>query len=219
MTFTTLNTIIEDILKIIRGSIIASSEPISKRQIEDWVHQYRAELIRQDIVKGYYPNPDYIQELPHLELEDSLWADFWWTKLKLPKTIDVRYKSGITWIGDEYRNEFTFVPSHRLVWQPFKRYTSDERVTALEDNRILVSKRPYPLSRIIVKGVFENPMEVMRFANPEIPEPLANLDFPYPIPANKIPVLKEMILKNELKIESTAPADTTDDSKHNPEKI
>ena len=35
MTFTTLNTIIEDILKIASGSIVSASNPFSRRQIED----------------------------------------------------------------------------------------------------------------------------------------------------------------------------------------
>jgi len=216
MIFVTLNTIIEDLLKVIRGSIINSSDPISKRQVEDWVHQYRAELIRQDMVKGYYPNPDYIQEIPFLALEDSAWADYWQTVKELPKTLDIRFKSGITWVGDTHRNEYTLVPSHRLVWQQYKRYTPNDRLAALENSKLLISKKPFPVDEITVRGIFENPMEVARFANPTIEEPLPNIDFPYPIPNSKIPTLKEMILKNELKIEVSAPVDTTNDSKYNP---
>ena len=62
MTFTTLNTIIEDILKIASGSIISASNPFSRRQIEDWVHQYRAILLARELDRDNYVNPDYIQE-------------------------------------------------------------------------------------------------------------------------------------------------------------
>jgi len=218
MIFTTLNTIIEDILNTVRGSNIANTDPISKRQVEDWIHQYRAELIRQDIDKGYYPNPDYIQEIPYLELEDSLWAEYWQTVKKLPNTINTRFKSGYTWIGDNYKNEFTLVPSSRAIWQQHKRYTQDESIAFLENSRLHISKGPGAISQITVKGIFENPMEVSRFANPTIQEPLPNLDFPYPMPANKIPTLKEMIYTKELKISLEAPTDTTVDDRHNPKQ-
>ena len=41
MIFTTLNTIIEDLLLLIRGAEIAYSEPISKRHIEAWRSEER----------------------------------------------------------------------------------------------------------------------------------------------------------------------------------
>ena len=69
MNFITLNTIITDLLLVIRGSKISDSETISKRQLEEWIHQYRSLLIKQDIDKGKMPNPDYIQEIDHLKLE------------------------------------------------------------------------------------------------------------------------------------------------------
>ena len=75
--FVSLRTIINDLLKIIRGSKISQSEPISERQIEGWVHEYRALLIKRDIDKGKMPNPDYIQEINGLALveEDIIGSD------------------------------------------------------------------------------------------------------------------------------------------------
>ena len=67
ISFITLNTITTDLLNIIRGAQVTQSEPISKRQLEAWVHQYRALLIKQEMDKGKMPNPDYIQTL-HLVL-------------------------------------------------------------------------------------------------------------------------------------------------------
>ena len=67
--FTSLQTIVMDLLNIVRNSNISRSELISPRQIEMWVHQYRALLIKQDLDKGRMVNPDYIQEIPGLQLE------------------------------------------------------------------------------------------------------------------------------------------------------
>nr|DAX07740.1 MAG TPA: hypothetical protein [Caudoviricetes sp.] len=46
MKLNTLNTIVDDILLILRNSTIGESEHISRIQIEQWIHQYRAYLIR-----------------------------------------------------------------------------------------------------------------------------------------------------------------------------
>lgn len=52
MTFNSLNTIIDDILLIVRDNNISESENLSRVQIEQWIHQYRAYLIKQDLDKG-----------------------------------------------------------------------------------------------------------------------------------------------------------------------
>ena len=213
MIFTTLNTIIEDIMKIIRGSIIASTEPISKRQVEDWVHQYRAELIRQDINKGYYADPGYIQTIESLDLSPTATTGLYVTDAVIPKTINLRYKSGITWVGDANgeRLEFTGIPQSRDIWQQHKRYTPEEITYFKEDGRLYIRQPLDEVSAITVKGIFENPMEVIRLA-----DPIADRNVPYPIPTNKVSTLKEMVIKGELKIEAVAPSDTTNDSEHNP---
>ena len=64
INFTTLNTITTDLLNIIRNFDVSRSETISKRQLEMWVHQHRAILLKQDIDKDKLPNPDYIQSIP-----------------------------------------------------------------------------------------------------------------------------------------------------------
>ena len=66
--FVTIDTIVSDLLNIIRGAQVTQSEPISKRQLEAWIHQYRALLIKQDMDKGKMPNPDYIQTIQDMIL-------------------------------------------------------------------------------------------------------------------------------------------------------
>ena len=103
--FTTLDTITTDLLNIIRNFGVSRSENISKRQIEMWVHQHRAILIKQDIDKGKMPNPDYIQSIPSLQLEvvdesdgGDIESDSYIlrTQLEIPKTLDLNFKSGFT---------------------------------------------------------------------------------------------------------------------------
>lgn len=240
MTFVTLDTITEDLLKIVRASKINDSEPISKRQLEDWVHQYRAVLIAQDIDKKRYANPDYIQEISFLELEqvrvdgggvtpaDGFPYTFDFplagitreigteyllrTKLELPKTLDFNFKSGITWIGDTTDIEYNLIPQNRHNWQQYKRYSSNEIVSFLRNKRLFFTNNNPDLDYITVRGIFEIPTEVMRFVNPVTDQGEADLSTPYPIPNNMIPTLKEMILSKELKIEASAPSDVKNDN-------
>ena len=124
--FVTLNTITSDLLNIIRGAQITQSEPISKRQVEAWIHQYRAKILKQDLDKGKVPNPDYIQTIQALELQEveetedtTVDTDYktFRTNLKLPKTIDLNFKSGFMYIGTITGQEIKFVPETRTRCQ------------------------------------------------------------------------------------------------------
>lgn len=222
--YITLNTITTDLLNIIRGSKISQSETISRRQIEDWIHQYRALLIKQDLDKGKSPNPDYIQELPSLRLEvvdrtaESLLISgnyIMRTALELPNTIDLNFKSGFTYIGTLEGLEIQLVPEGRNYWQQFKRFTNKATLAFLRNKRIYISNVS-PLAYITIRGVFEQPMEAANFVNTDsTADSTATLDTRYPIPVNMVPILKEMILQKELGIEAQAPSDNKNDGVNN----
>jgi len=220
MEFISLNAIVTDLLEIIRQAKVSRSEPISKRQLEGWVHQYRALLIKQDLDKGKMPNPDYIQEIPALEVEvidkadgSNIDTDTYMLKttLALPNTLDLNRKSGFMYIGSIDGREFQFIAEGRSQWQQFKRYTAKDNIVFLRNNYLYLLSVT-PLKYISVRGVFEVPTEVSAFVNPNITTRTASLDAPYPIPINMVPILKEMLLKGELNIEFRAPSDTSNDS-------
>ena len=218
--FITLNTIVNDILKIIRNFDVSRSETISKRQIEMWVHQYRALLLKQDIDKGKMPNPDYIQTIPALSLDvidesDSIdlhsKSYILKTNLEIPKTIDFNFKSGFTYIGTVDGNEIQLVPECRNKWQKYRKYTNNDNVAFIRDGHIyLIYVKP--ISQITVRGIFEVPTEVMNFVNSHAEAIDGGWDDPYPIPNNMLPTLKEMILKRELGIGVSMPSDKSNDS-------
>lgn len=223
ISFVTLNTIVTDLLNIIRSSKISRSESISKRQLEMWVHQYRAFLIKQDLDKGKMPNPDYIQELPGLQLEvvdksagtDLLSGKYVLrTVLELPKTIDLNFKPGFTFIGTIDGREIQLVPQSRVNWQRFKKYTSGDVLAYLKSKKLYIESFESlpPIEHISPRGIFEVPTEVMNFQNPHADYSFGGWDTPYPIPENMIPVLKEMILRKELGITVQSMSDTTNDS-------
>lgn len=209
MTFNTLRTLTEDLLKIVRGSKIAESETISRRQIEDWIHQYRAVLLPRSLQKGYTPNPDYTQEISNLSITDGV------TDLALPRTIDMNYKSGFTFVGLTDGTEIQMIPEHRANWQQYKKYTATEPLWFLssDDGKIHIVN-PGTITEITVRGIFENPAEVGRYVNPNTSQPLFDLDTRYPVPNNVIPTIKEMILQKELNVIAQAPSDNINDDEH-----
>lgn len=228
MTFTTLNTIIRDILDILRNSNVADSEVISKRRIEDKVHQVRALLLKRDLDKGKKPNPDYIQEIGNMKVipvemagEDitdlgiESGVKVYRTELQVPKTLDLNFCSGFMYIGNTVGDEIQLIPEGRSKWQRYKKYTSSDKLAFLR-NGYLYIVNPQALQYITVRGVFEVPTEVARFVNPITNQPYFDYDSKYPIPINMLTELKSIILQSEFKIELSAKTDVTNDSANNP---
>jgi len=219
--FVSLNAFVTDLLLAIRGSRISQSEPISKRQLEGWSHQYRSVILKRDLDKGKMPNPDYIQEIAGLELEVVDYTDemssvakgeyLLRTKLQLPNTIDLNHKSGFTYIGTIDGHEFQFVPEGRTRWQKYKRFTGNDKLAFLRNNYLYISNDT-SLKFLNVRGIFEVPTEVINFVNANTGQSNYSLNDAYPIPIDKLPVLKEMILKGELGIESRTYSDQKNDS-------
>ena len=70
------------------------------------------------------------------------------------------------------------------------------------------------ITHVIVRGIFENPMEAGRFVNHTTNLPYMTIDSPYTIPNNMLNSLKKMILEKELNIIVTTPSDLKNDSIH-----
>jgi hypothetical protein len=217
--FVALDNIITDLLNIIRGAKVTQSETITRRQVEEWINQYRAILIKQDLDKSKMPNPDYIQEIPGLLLEVvdkskevDLQSGFYHmrTVLTLPKTLDLNFKSGFMYIGTIDGREIQFVSEGRARWQQFKTFTGKDPLVFLRNKRLYVNS-VMPMEAITVRGVFEVPTEVGNFINPNSEAATLSYRDAYPMPANMVPVLKEMILSKELGIISQAPSDNKAD--------
>jgi len=227
MEFVTLSTIVEDLLLIVRGSRLANSEVLSKRQIESWINQYRAVLLRQSVSNGDVVNPDYIQTIPSVELVPvdaageisniETGSIIYRTKEKIPNTINLKYMSGITFVGTLNRKRIQLVPSHRAEFQLYKKFTASETLAYLEDGYVFVIN-PFGLRYITIRGIAEVPSDWASFTNTTMTAQDFNMNSKYPIPINILPALKQLILEREIGIESVAPGDISNDSKHNPEQ-
>lgn len=204
---------------VIRGSKVTQSETITRRQIEEWVNEYRAVLIKRDMDKGKMPNPDYIQEIPALMLEvvdRTEGADlasntyFMRSKLTVPKTLDLNFKSGLMYVGTIDGKEIQFVPEGRAKWQQYKRFTYGDPLAFLRNSKLHINNVT-PMESVTIRGIFEVPTEAGNFINTNSDVTTLGYRDAYPIPANMVPTLKEMILSKELGIMSQAPSDNKND--------
>jgi hypothetical protein len=68
MTFNTTDIIIADIIQTARNNNISQNETLSEVQIESWLFNYRAVLLKQDADKGRPIDPWNIQTIPNIPL-------------------------------------------------------------------------------------------------------------------------------------------------------
>lgn len=212
VTLNTLDSLIDDILTEARNNNISESESMSRIQIEQWIHQYRALLIKQDLDKGRYTNPSYIQEIDYTTTYrgNGLGSLYIYEGTVLPNTIDLHFKSGITGV---YRvdgvEEIQLIPSSSVIWNQYKKYSSLENRAYLKNNRIYILYKidfeptvDVSSRKSLVRGIFEDPSRVPGFSSSDV----------YPIPANMIPTLKQLIFEKEFKVTLGFPTDDKNNS-------
>lgn len=216
VTLNSLNAIIDDIMNELRNSNISESENISRAQIEQWITQYRAVLIKQDIDKGRDLNPGYIQSIENIHLSQ---VDFsssntlrtnkirYQTDIEIPNTLDFHFNAGIVNITDLFGNEIQQSNKIRAGMQKNRRWTKNEYL-AYKIGKHIYLEGPGELEYINVYLVAENPRNI---------ESCMDADAPYPIPINMLPTLKELIFTKEFKI--NAPTDRRNDSAQELENI
>ena len=133
------------------------------------------------------------------------------TKLQLPNTLDLNFKTGFTYIGTLTGQEIQLSSEAKSRWQEYKKYTSRDRVAYLKDSYIYVIN-DMDIRYITVRGVFEIPSEISHLNNPNESVTDITENSSYPIPINMIPTLKQMILQGELGIMVQAPSDVINES-------
>ena len=208
MEFISLKALIYDLLNMIRGARPIDDEPITERQVEYWIHMYRAFYIKRDLDKGRKPNPDYIQNIDNISLEYYAPKKIYRTVTDVPNTLDLNEKAGISFVGDIYGEQIQLVPEKRVNWQKYTKWSQDETVAYLNSSKLYIYNSK-GLRVIQIRGIFENPVEAAQANGLDY-----DYDSPYPIPISLIPVLKETILQKELMIEIQSPNDEVNDATH-----
>ena len=218
--FITLRGICNDIMNVVRGSQVVQSEPISMRLLENYVNQYRSLLLKQEWDKKKYISADWQQEIQGLELEEvdssedstlSTEYKLFRTKIQLPRTITHNWGEGFLYIGTITGQPIQFTNAVRSIYQQYNKWTSKDRIAYLKDRYlyVVVDKE---LRYLTVRILAEVPTEVSNLTNPNELQTDATEDTHYPIPIAMLPILKRMILEQELGIMAQAPSDVTNES-------
>lgn len=213
MKLNTLSNIIDDILLIARNNSISESEHLSRYQIEMWVHQYRALLIKQDIDKGRDINPMYVQTIRciHLERKECIPGHFVYVSdITLPKLIDFHFRTGLISVKDVYGNLIQLGSESKMKLQKYRKYTCKDYIAYLKDSRIYVEGGNNQLEYIEADVILENPADANECFDP---------DEPYPAPAHMIPTIKDLIFSKELNVMPKMPTDTTNNSNDDMQNI
>jgi hypothetical protein len=197
-----LNEIISDIYQIYFNSKPSDENQLSRNEVEFWIHQYRAMLIKQDLDKGRDINESYMQTLPALKLVSVDYGadggietgiNRYITEEKIPSLLDLHYKLPLI-VYTLTDDEIQLMPESRASWQRYRKYTSEAARAYYTNNHIYIEGCDL-LEYIKVKGVFNNPVEVITMFGD-----CFDADSEYPIPSNMVPVLRQMILQRELGI-------------------
>ena len=206
MTFNSLNTIIDDIMLTYRDFKLGESEDLSRLQVEQWIHQYRALLIKQDLDKGRDVNDQYVQSIRplHISKVSNCAGGFNYKSDKeLPKFIDLHFGTGLTSIKDVNGNLIQLGTETKAKYQTSRKYTCADYIAYIKNNHLYLSG-PEHLEYVEIQGVLEDPTSAGSCFDMD--------DTPYPVPANLIPIIKQMIFERELNISLKTPSDTTNNT-------
>ena len=206
VTFNSLNSIIQDILLIYRDNEISESENISRIQVEQWIHQYRAYLIKQDLDKGREVNPSYVQTIGplHVSKVSKCTNEYdYISDEELPKFIDLHFGSGLLAVKDLNGNLIQVGTETKAKYQTSRKYTCSDYIAYIKNNHLYLSG-PEHLEYVVIESILEDPTEAGDCFDRD--------DAPYPVPANMIPIIKQMIFERELNIMSQMPTDNTNNS-------
>lgn len=208
----TLDEITDNILQIARNNNVAESEHLSRRQIQLWVHYYRAFMIKQWIDKEReLENLDemFIQTIQpiHLDKVETVPGKLLYIgDRELPKLIQFNNRVGVISVKDMYGNLIQIGNQTKSKLQRYRKATCDDYIAWVKGNRIYVEGDSNKLEYISVDVIAEDPTSLVDCWSP---------DMEYPIPASMIPTIIDMILRRELQVMVQMPSDTTNNSEDN----
>lgn len=217
-----LNEIIYNIRNSKRGGILSDDDKISDRQLAFIIGTYRARLIKQDLDKGKrpsYANKQTLSVVP-VDLQDKstdceipVGCYLLRSVNKLPTPIDLNNGVALFFIGTvDGEESFQFQSESRTRWDRYATYTGKLRKAFLRDGYLFIVNDTVT-EEIRVEGIFEQPEQAAAyFKSCGGTETCFTYDSPYPIEESMLPIINEMIFKNEMNLLTVSPQDTSNDS-------
>jgi hypothetical protein len=210
--------------------IKSDDSDLDLRQIEFWVHIYRARLLKEYYEKRKQIDSIYVQDLGCIEMECRNIADccdfdinipILRSKQKIPTPIELPFGSPYTFVG--LINKTTPIALYdisTIFFSNYARYTKFLRKAFFLDNYIhITSYIGDNIKYINIQGLFEDPTKIAEFKKCNTNENCFDVNTSeYPIPSHLLQILTQMILEREIKIAVNGMnlTDNTNDSDDNP---
>jgi hypothetical protein len=196
--------IVYNILNTHSGGRLSDDFIPSYNQVAFMVKYVRAMLIRRDANENWDINPDYYQDLGCIKLikvdkaeccEIDLDCDILRTEIKLPKPIRLKTKVAIIVNAVDKQTTLDVILPQRSPYIKYSKYTAAiPRVYYL--NGYIYVPNTLELTNLNVRAIIENPEEANSFLCDG--EACYTADSNYPLPADMVQPLTELILSKEM---------------------
>lgn len=227
----TLQEITFNIIKLsIGGGIPSSDKKLKKDQVAAWVNYYRAKLLKEYYLKYRVIDPQYIQDLGCVELECvdkadccqiGIYESYLKVKGGLPEFVDLREGSFFSANLVDKINPITIVSPLRAFYRKNRRYGRNAVVGfRIGRNFYLDVPQGSLIKYINIRAILSDPRDVERFTNCDGSSVCEDFwEAEYPVPADLIQVITQMILSNELNlsIQTNLLDDTKNDGREIPQ--
>lgn len=219
----TKDKLIYDLLEIARAGRGSDDEPLTPELVGFWVDNTRAELIGQSVDKGRSINPDIVQVLPCVEIQqvdasecgcETTGCYIYRTKRQLPTAIET--SNGHTLITRVApirvdSKAFSFLPYERAIWGGTDRFTSNIVRCFLRNKYIYILSKRFLGDKISVSMVANYPEELGEFTTCA-GESCYTKESNYPISARMIETMKKKIIDTNFKISLSTKGDDINDA-------
>lgn len=204
--------VVYNIKNLKSGGKTSDDKSMSDLQWMFIVDSYRAQLIRNSIVKGHTVNGQSIQELKSSKiiLTQSTLEKCEMYSNHLPKAIETQNNNLYTFVGTPKGKQYQRTTYNKSQWEKYAKYVGNlpkwyelgSIITVMNHNKNV---------GLSIKGLFENPIEVERFNGTlDVMNPL---NFEYPASNTMIDSIVKMIADSEMKISMIFPKDNLNDGK------
>lgn len=203
----TAHEVVYNIKNLKSGGKVSDDNPMSDMQWLFIIDYYRAQLIRQQQTANQTVSEFIVQEI-ETTLTMSEFDNNLYETISIPKPIEIHKRDLILHVGSDEEVSYQRLTFNNYHWKKHSRYTSILPFYMVKNNKIHVGNlagRKY----ILVRGVFERPIEVARTKAGY--NPIKPLDFEYPISNNLLDSVVKMISDAEMKVLHMLPKDNLND--------
>jgi len=222
----TLNKLTFDIKNIASSGVQSDNFRISDRQVEYWIHQCRANLIYQDMLKRKDITDAFIQEINCIDLQlvdqsECCNNEIGCYELEsiedIPQTIDVTGDNMIISVNTMDGTLIHKSNSSRKKYSSYSKYTSSVRRWYIRNKKLRIINDTF-LDKVSLRGIFDDPSEVGKFYNCD-GDLCWTTDSQYPVTMKMANTITDIILKTKIYPLLSLPQDKSNDAEDSPDPI